>query len=629
MPVYEYKGQQYDIADTDPAVAKAKIQAYLGETTTPTPAQAEQKPVTAMEQMFGLGSPLASAVSGAVVKPLMGLNQLLAETGIFGETVKQQARGNVKALEEARTEAKKRVGREGIDFVEIGGALVSPVNRLAPTAAAPTALGRVGQAAGTGVVFGALEPVKDVDNYLEEKLSQMSTGAIAGTVLGGGVEAGKKAAPLVKQLTPTITEEGKKQALREYIIGLTGGEKQKVVEALRNADELVAGSRPTAAEAIADIPAATGLASFQQRLSRSMPEEGIAGQFAQREAQQQAARVGALRQDVAQTPELLDLARTLRESDAARNYGQAFSTTVTADPRLAKIVSNPYVKDALPDAIKLAEARGITAKTDLTQFLQFVKIGLDKQLTRTGDTALSNTEKAAVQQAKKELVNWVGSKNPAFNLARESFAKASQPINQMEIGQFLEQKLGTPLGNKERAGAFATAVQEAASTIKKASGQAAGRQLEDVLTPKQTATVNNILADVSRKAKAEELASRSNIGTLSPESQELPNLLNRPIAIINNILKAVKKDSNAELNRLAAQLLLEPRNLATFIDEIPKSKSKDFVNAFMKKLTPENREIFLRALSFSKDEIEMAKEAAGQLGRTQVLQGITTAGGQE
>ena len=30
MPIYEYQGQHFDIADTDPAVAKNKILSYLG-----------------------------------------------------------------------------------------------------------------------------------------------------------------------------------------------------------------------------------------------------------------------------------------------------------------------------------------------------------------------------------------------------------------------------------------------------------------------------------------------------------------------------------------------------------------------------------------------------------------------
>jgi hypothetical protein len=40
MPIYEYQGQQYDIADEDPKVAKNKILAYLGKQAAPTPAPA-------------------------------------------------------------------------------------------------------------------------------------------------------------------------------------------------------------------------------------------------------------------------------------------------------------------------------------------------------------------------------------------------------------------------------------------------------------------------------------------------------------------------------------------------------------------------------------------------------------
>jgi hypothetical protein len=36
MPIYEYQGQQYDIADEDPTIAKNKILAYLGKQATPT-----------------------------------------------------------------------------------------------------------------------------------------------------------------------------------------------------------------------------------------------------------------------------------------------------------------------------------------------------------------------------------------------------------------------------------------------------------------------------------------------------------------------------------------------------------------------------------------------------------------
>jgi hypothetical protein len=44
MPVYEYKGVHYDLADTDPAAAKAKIQSHLGEKETQAPKQTRVVP---------------------------------------------------------------------------------------------------------------------------------------------------------------------------------------------------------------------------------------------------------------------------------------------------------------------------------------------------------------------------------------------------------------------------------------------------------------------------------------------------------------------------------------------------------------------------------------------------------
>lgn len=588
--------------------------------------QQPKEPVGVLEQMFGAGSPTARVIKGAVVDPLLGVNQLLAETGLFGETVKQQSRGNIKAVEEAVQEGRKRVGSEGFDWLQLAGNVISPINKIAPTTQAATSLGRIGQTAASGALFGGLMPVTDGDNYLEDKLTQMGGGAAAGALLRSGIEVTGKLSKVVKELGQPLTDTGRKEILREYITKLGGPDKEKLITSLRQADELVTGSKPTVAEAVSDMPQATGLAAYQSRLATTMPEEGIAGKFAQREAEQQAARMSSLQTEVAQTPELLDLAKSLRSTDATRNYGQAFTQTITADPKLAKIVSNPYIRDVLPDAIKLAEAKGISAKTDLTQFLQYVKVGLDKQLTKTGDTALSRTEKEAVQQAKKQLIGWVSSKNPSFNLARESFAKASQPINQMEIGQYLQTKLGTPLGNKERAGAFVTAVIEAPQTIKKASGAAVGQTLDDVLTPKQVAVVDNIVADVSRKARAEELASKSTIGRLAQDTTELPNLLNRYATITNTVLKALKKDSNAEINRLAAELFLDPQKMAAFIEGVPKSKANVVVSALYKRLSPANRELLTKTLAVTREELDMLKQAATpEAPVTRAVQGIVGA----
>lgn len=58
MPIYEYQGQQYDIATDDPSAAKAKILSYLG-TQAPAPAQkTAPKSTQAASADFDFGSPM-------------------------------------------------------------------------------------------------------------------------------------------------------------------------------------------------------------------------------------------------------------------------------------------------------------------------------------------------------------------------------------------------------------------------------------------------------------------------------------------------------------------------------------------------------------------------------------------
>lgn len=72
MPVYQYKGQFYDLADTDPFIAKAKIQRHLGESAIPQQTQAVVPPEPDMGAadpfMTGIASAL-SAEPGAVTQP--------------------------------------------------------------------------------------------------------------------------------------------------------------------------------------------------------------------------------------------------------------------------------------------------------------------------------------------------------------------------------------------------------------------------------------------------------------------------------------------------------------------------------------------------------------------------------
>ncbi len=680
-----------------------------------------------IDQMVGPGSPIARFAKGAIVDPLLGINQLLAETGVFGEKVKTGAREVVKEYEKATQEGRARQGSEGFDFVQLGGALLSPVNRLAPVPSAPTAAGRIAEGAAVGTLFGGVQPVVDTDNYLEEKFKQLGAGAFFGGLISGGVETAGKVGKVLKDLGKPLTESGRIEVLRDYLKGLTKDKQAEIVASLRGAEEIVAGSRPTAAQAVADIPEATALAAYQRGLER-VPQRGISAQFAGREAEQEAARLAEIRaiggddaslaaakaqreaittplreQALSQANLAGDIGARLEQEIAGKyqSKGQALRVAgmletegaqqqalsrqffpVPGFPRVSPSFSQNYQRvvgnlEGAQTARNTAQQR--QAELDFKNFqlqslsdngffpLRTTEITnqIDTLLTRPGEARTSDLIRRSLSEIRDEIQRFsnqdgiinsadlYGIRKNLGNILRKNagetgtfdekllsrystnlksyidnsinksigatkedpgswtrylktYEQASEKINQMEIGQALEAKLRTSLGDKERAGVFANAVQNAAQTIKTSTGQARFQKLEQVLTKDQVASVNRVLADVQRDAKAQALAAKSNVETLE-SGAELPNLLNRAALITNVVLKALKKDANEDINRIAAEMMLDPRKLAAFIEGVPANKSKQIVGAFMARLTPEMRDEFNRFMT-----IRAATEMATQ-----------------
>jgi hypothetical protein len=237
---------------------------------------APTEPPSFLNQMIGFGSPTYSLLRGAVVQPALGLNELLAKSGLFGQDIKQGASALVRQERAAYEQGRAAVGREGIDVPEIAGAIFSPVNRLIPSSSM----------VGGGLLQGGLSPSgKEDDSYATDKLFNMGLGAF----IGGAIPATSKALSYIKEQLGNlpITAANKEAAARRYIESLVGSEKDEVVTALRNAGQIVSGSKPTTAEALATTPTAIGLVKEQQRLASQISTQP---QFAQRAQQQSAAR---------------------------------------------------------------------------------------------------------------------------------------------------------------------------------------------------------------------------------------------------------------------------------------------------------------------------------------------------
>jgi hypothetical protein len=486
-------------------VIKARIEQIRAGGAPPVQ-EAKPEPTTA-EKVAGHPATRFAAGAGS---PVLGLLQL-GEKAYGGTAVDDKIKafdrmskagrssgGAGFALNPVTAPIEMAEALSGADIYGTAGAALNPLGVAASKAIplAKTVIGRMGQGSAFGGASGVMAPVTGED-YASEKTGQIGTGVGAGALIPGAVTAGAKGIEAIRNFLPGGTAQ-----IASNMANKTAGEKRgEIVRLLTANDPLVAGAKPSAGEVAAPAGGAT-FSGLQRIVEKRAPDP-----YSDMEKASESARLATVR-TVGQDKPALDAAEATRKANAATNYGTAYGQAIKGDPKLAALAENPYFKDALPTAMKLAEAEGVTPKGDLTRFLHFVKIGLDKQLERVGETALVKTEKDAVMSVRKELIDWLGQKNPAYDAARKQFAADSVPINQMQVGQELEKALVSPLGTAERAGVYANAVREAPKTLKRATSYKRYDDLSDVLDPKQTQSVKDVSSSLARRAEYEDLASR-------------------------------------------------------------------------------------------------------------------------
>jgi len=359
----------------------------------------------------------------------------------------------------------------------------------------------------------------------------------------------------------------------------TEGRAPQILNALLDPNvQIVPGSMPTAAQAAAPV-GATRFSAMGESAKKTLPTP-----YFEREAQQKSAQLGQI-QSVGQDEAALARAEALRSGTAATNYPAAFAVQTQADLALAQLTNNPYFKDAIPDATKLAEAKGITFRSNPIEFLHGVKLSLDKMMSKTGDTALASTEKKQVVNLQKQLVGWMENKAPEYKVARETFQKQSEPINQMQVGQFLEGKLKPALGQDTaalRAAGYAEALENAPATIKRATGQSRFESLRQILTPQQIAALEAVRDDLARAKLAEQQARFARgagpdvnlLGTEAIGQIRAPNLISRVATVANDIMRRLQGKLDQKLAIELATEMLDPAAAAKALDKAIKREAK-------------------------------------------------------
>lgn len=207
MPIYEYKGQQYDLSDTDPAAAKAKIQSYLKE--APAQTLPDERSETMAETGGGaaVGMPrrgraaevqpttpleatLTGVAKGAVFNPALAVTQVVGGEG---------GRKYVQGIQEQYAKARADAGLTGFDIPELVGAVASPINKFLP---------------GGGYTGGALGAISQPLDMKDMSTWDVLTGKA--TQAAGGAVLGRLAENLIAGLTPKL-EEGARELIAKGV----------------------------------------------------------------------------------------------------------------------------------------------------------------------------------------------------------------------------------------------------------------------------------------------------------------------------------------------------------------------------------------------------------------------------
>lgn len=562
------------------------------------------------------GLPATRMIAGAV-SPVVGALQVGVNTGDW----LSEKLGNSSALgpwlakqigdyEAAKKRGMAALGDTPTDIAGIVGSMATGAAALKGIMPATTYLGKIAQGAGIGAAAGATTP------SAMPGLAETGKQAAAGAALGGGIPA---VAPAVigmgkagyHMLVEPLTEAGRTAIKGRAYAEAAGSKAPEILAALRAPTNgpnppgvLVPGSMPTAGQAA--VPAGSAeWSALQKSASELAPTDYLARADAQK-----AAQINQLR-TVGQTPAALASAEGTRSANALNNYGAAMTEGLDQDmakamaPQIENLMARPAMQDARADAVRWAKdnSKGAVDFGSL-EGLDILKKSLDRQIaavSKQGD-AMGKSDLRSLLQTKEDLLATIKELSPKYDAARAGFAKDSAPINQMRVGQYLENKLVPAIGDdaKLRAASFAGAVRDAPSTLRRSLDSAPRfQELSQVLNPQQVSAVNSVVDDLARNARFEGMAK---LGTKAGQDAggiasasimqagaggKIPNPLSRTVTIANAIISRVEGKMDKKLALELAQEMLSPSTTANALSNaLAKQKAGAALSSNVNKLRP-------------------------------------------
>lgn len=360
---------------------------------------------------------------------------------------------------------------------------------------------------GTGATLAGVQPADSLlDNAQNAGIGAGFglLGTLAPRVVAGGYG-------LTKGLLQPLTKSGQERVVGQALNRFASDP----ASVGRATGELVPGSVPTLGQATLD----PGLVLLERAAADADPQ--IAGRLAETARTQNQARIDAL-QTVGQDQGALDAAVKQRGLLAGPLYREADRSNATVDTTgVAALLDSVISKNATRPGIANPLSQVRDTLLDDSGALRQDVLSLSNASKNIGDllavkgpsgTPVNIAATRELTTLKKALDRTIKKAEPAYGQAQQTFATASAPINQMQVGQELARRTINANNGLLSGPMFNRALVNDDQLVKSATGFAKGN-LENTLTAPQLGTVRSIGADLRRAGEADSLVQKKGSDT--------------------------------------------------------------------------------------------------------------------
>ena len=248
-----------------------------------------------------------------------------------------------------------------------------------------------------------------------------------------------------------------------------------------------------------------------------------------------------------------------------------------------KLAEDPFFGMAEKEASALIQKYGVSPEKNPVQYLHYIKSALDslanKSAAKRGNT-LAQAGTHGISDTRDSLMKLLAPEGSKYAAARDLYKELSAPINQMNVGRYLAEKITPPTKEfgadtvPQLKEAFVRAIQDSPKTIKSASGRDIYSKLSDVMSPEQMNVIQDIGRNIGAEAEVNALGGfgYQNIAkAFSGTSREFKGLpvLSRVAMIGNAIIGRLQGRANEKVLTDLAQRFEDPKQILALLEEMP------------------------------------------------------------